>query len=180
MSIRRHSRAGVSKDCVRRHSYGVDVDAGAKTGYQHSVVYRAIRPELRSTGAAGRVPHTDGQPNGHTTHKDHAVRRRHRRSTPASGSRDLVHQYQALTPRRFTTKLLPRSSGYPVEIPTTNTYETRVAHHGFSHFDCRNMLPEEEGCSRPFQHQLLSAMVRICGARSGAFHHHVERGHFLG
>jgi len=42
------------------------------------------------------------------------------------------------------------------------------------------MLPEEEGCPRPFQHQLLSAMVRICGVRAGAFHHYLERGHFLG
>ena len=99
LSIRRHSRAGVSKDCVRRHSYGVDVDAGAKTGYQHSVVCRATGPELHSTGAAGRVPHTDGQSNGHTTQGNHAVRRRHRRSTPASGSRDFVHQYQTSSKR---------------------------------------------------------------------------------
>jgi len=56
LSIRRHSRAGVSKDCVRRHSYGDDVDAGAKVGYQHSVVCRATGPELHSTGGASQVP----------------------------------------------------------------------------------------------------------------------------
>ena len=54
LSIRRHSRAGVSKDCVRRHSYGVDVDAGAKARYQHSVVCRATGLELY--GGASQVP----------------------------------------------------------------------------------------------------------------------------
>jgi len=37
---------------------------------------------------------TDGQTNVHTTHEDHAVRRRDRRITRESVSRDFVHQYE--------------------------------------------------------------------------------------
>ena len=64
-----------------------------------------------------RVANTCGQTNGHTTHGEHAVRRRDRRITRASGSFDFVHQYEFITILK-RRRGPPGPGGHPQKPPS--------------------------------------------------------------